>query len=285
MKNNEIELPKITLRSYLNVLFVIANKDWKVYWRYPINALVNILNPLIWLAPIFFLGKAFSQNGEALGFAAYTGSTDYMSFLILSTAISNFTSAVFWGMGYALKNDMDSGVLESNWMTPIPRLLILIGRTLNSLLVTSIISLIMIILASLIFGFRTTGNIWASVLTLIPMLLGLYGFGFGFAALVMIMREANTMVDMGQFLIDLFSGSQFPVTVLPRWLLPVALSIPLTYGYDAVRGWLLNTKTILPIQTEIQLLLVFMVVMIIAGVFVFRKLERRVRSRGTIGQY
>ncbi|MHB8134585.1 MAG: ABC transporter permease [Anaerolineaceae bacterium] len=285
MKNNEIELPKITLRSYLNVLFVIANKDWKVYWRYSINALVNILNPLIWLAPIFFLGKAFSQNGEALGFAAYTGSTDYMSFLILSTAISNFTSAVFWGMGYALKNDMDSGVLESNWMTPIPRLLILIGRTLNSLLVTSIISLIMIILASLIFGFRTTGNIWASVLTLIPMLLGLYGFGFGFAALVMIMREANTMVDMGQFLIDLFSGSQFPVTALPRWLLPVALSIPLTYGYDAVRGWLLNTKTILPIQTEIQLLLVFMVVMIIAGVFVFRVLERRVRSRGTIGQY
>jgi len=285
MTNNELELPKITLRSYLNILFVIAHKDWKVYWRYPINALVNILNPLIWLAPIFFLGKAFSQNGEALGFAAYTGSTDYMSFLILSTAISNFTSAVFWGMGYALKNDMDSGVLESNWMTPIPRLLMLIGRTLNSLLVTSIISLIMIILASLIFGFRTTGNIWASVLTLIPMLLGLYGFGFGFAALVMIMREANTMVDMGQFLIDLFSGSQFPVTALPRWLLPVALSIPLTYGYDAVRGWLLNTKTILPIQTEIQLLLVFMVVMIIAGVFVFRVLERRVRSRGTIGQY
>jgi len=285
MTNNEIKLPKITLRSYLNILFVIAHKDWKVYWRYPINALVNILNPLIWLAPIFFLGKAFSQNGEALGFAAYTGSTDYMSFLILSTAISNFTSAVFWGMGYALKNDMDSGVLESNWMTPIPRLLMLIGRTLNSLLVTSIISLIMIILASLIFGFRTTGNLWASVLTLIPMLLGLYGFGFGFAALVMIMREANTMVDMGQFLIDLFSGSQFPVTALPRWLLPVALSIPLTYGYDAVRGWLLNTKTILPIQTEIQLLLVFMVVMIIAGVFVFRILERRVRSRGTIGQY
>jgi len=285
MKNNEIELPKITLRSYLNVLFVIAHKDWKVYWRYPINALVNMLNPLIWLAPIFFLGKAFSQNGQALGFAAYTGSTDYMSFLILSTAISNFTSAVFWGMGYALKNDMDSGVLESNWMTPIPRLLLLIGRTLNSLLVTSIISIIMIILASLIFGFRTTGNVWASVLTLIPMLLGLYGFGFGFAALVMIMREANTMVDMGQFLIDLFSGSQFPVTALPRWLLPVALSIPLTYGYDAVRGWLLNTKTILPIHTEIQLLLVFMVVMIIAGVFVFRILERRVRSRGTIGQY
>lgn len=285
MTNNEIKLPKITLRSYLNILFVIAHKDWKVYWRYPINALVNILNPLIWLAPIFFLGKAFSQNGEALGFAAYTGNTDYMSFLILSTAISNFTSAVFWGMGYALKNDMDSGVLESNWMTPIPRLLMLIGRTLNSLLVTSIISLIMIILASLIFGFRTTGNLWASVLTLIPMLLGLYGFGFGFAALVMIMREANTMVDMGQFLIDLFSGSQFPVTALPRWLLPVALSIPLTYGYDAVRGWLLNTKTILPIQTEIQLLLVFMVVMIIAGVFVFRILERRVRSRGTIGQY
>ncbi len=285
MSQTEFILPKITFASYVRVLFTIAKKDWKTYWRYPFNAVSSVFQPLIWLAPIFFLGKAFSQDGQALGFAAYSGSSDYMSFLILGAAISNFTSAVFWGMGFALKNDMDTGVLESNWMTPIPRLLILVGRTLNSLLITTITSIAMLAVAALIFGFHPTGNVWASFLAIIPMLLGLYGLGFAFSALVMIVREANTMVDMGNFLLDLLSGSQFPVQALPRWLYPLALSIPLTYGYDAVRGWLLHTNTLLPIKFEMILLVVFMVVMIIGGIFAFRALEKKVRIRGTIGQY
>jgi ABC-2 type transport system permease protein len=285
MVNNDIQLSKITLKSYLNAMYVIARKDWKIYWRYPFNAVTSVLQPIIWLAPVFFLGKAFSQDGQALGFAAYSGSTDYMSFLILSASISNFISAVFWGMGYSLKNDMDAGVLESNWMMPIPRLLMLVGRTLNNLLITSITSGAMIALSALIFGFRPTGNLGAALLTLLPMLLGLYGFGFAFAALVMFVREADTMVDMGQFLVDLFSGSQFPVKVLPKWLLPISLSIPLTYGFDAVRGLLLQTTTILPINQEIILLLVFMLVMIVLGIAAFRALERKVRTRGTLGQY
>ncbi len=285
MKNTDFELPKRNLMTYLQVLYHITRKDWKIYWRYPLNAVGSIFQPLIWLAPVFFLGKAFSHNGEAIGFAGFSGSSDYMSFMILGAAISNFISAVFWGMGYAIKNDMDTGVMESNWMMPIPRLLLLIGRTLNSLLITTITSLGMLVVASLIFGFHPTGNVWAALLTVLPMLLGLYGFGFGFAALVMIVREANTMVDMGQFLVDLFSGSSFPVKSLPGWLLPVSLSIPLTYGYDAIRGILLHNTTLLPIKLEILLLLVFMVIMIAGGVLAFRALEKKVRSRGTLGQY
>ncbi len=285
MADDHLKIPKITLRSNINILYVIAKKDWKIYWRYPFNAVTAVFNPLIWLAPIFFLGKAFSQDGQALGFAGYSGSSDYMSFLIISAVISNFISTVFWGMGYSLKNDMDAGVLESNWMTPINRLLLLVGRSLNNLFITSITSILMVILAALMFGFHPTGNLMAAILTMLPMLLGLYGFGFAFAALVMIMREANTMVDMGSFLVDLLSGSQFPVNALPRWLLPIALSIPLTYGFDAVRGWLLKTKTILPVHQEINLLLVFMVLMIIIGVIAFTALERKVRAKGTLGQY
>ena len=285
MTNENLKIPKINLRSNINILFVIAKKDWKVYWRYPFNAVTAVFNPLIWLAPIFFLGKAFSQDGQALGFAGYSGSTDYMSFLIISAVISNFISTVFWGMGYSLKNDMDAGVLESNWMAPINRLLLLVGRSLNNLFITTITSILMVILAALMFGFHPTGNLLAAILTLLPMLLGLYGFGFAFAALVMIMREANTMVDMGSFLVDLLSGSQFPVNALPRWLLPIALSIPLTYGFDAVRGWLLKTKTILPMHQEINLMLVFMVLMIIIGIIAFTALERKVRAKGTLGQY
>lgn len=283
--NPIFNLPKRNLRSYLVALWHITRKDWRIYWRYPINAFSSIFQPIIWLTPIYFLGQAFSTNGEALGFAGYSGTTDYMSFIILGEMLSSFISAVFWGMGYSLKNDMDAGVMESNWMTPIPRLFLLVGRTINSLVITTITSLGTVLLAALIFGFRIGSQLGAALLTLLPVLIGLYGFGFAFAALVMLVREANTMVDLGNGMVNFFSGTQFPVKALPKWLLPVSLALPLTYGFDAIRGWLLNTDTILPLQTEILLLILFMVVMVVVGVLSFNALERKVRRMGTLGQH
>jgi ABC-2 type transport system permease protein len=256
-----------------------------VFWRYPLNAVSNIFQPIIWITPVYFMGKAFSTNGQALGFAAYSGTGDYMSFILLGTVLTNFILTVFWGMGYALKNDMDAGVLESNWLTPVPRLLILVGRTLSSLLVTLITSFIMLVIAGALFGFKPTGNTLAAFLTAIPMLIGLYGFGFAFAAVVLLIREANTLVDVSSFLVQGFSGTNFPVKSLPTWLIPISLLLPLTYGLDAVRGWLLNTKTLLPINVEIIILIVFMFVMLWFGAWVFNRVERRVRTLGTLGQH
>jgi ABC-2 type transport system permease protein len=278
-------LSRPSLLSNFRALYAIVKKDWKQYWRYPLNAVSSVFQPLIWLTPVYFMGRAFSLNGQALGFAQYSGTADYMSVILIGTVLENFINAVFWGMGYALKNDMDAGVMESNWLTPTPRLLILVGRSLTNLIVTFATSLMMLLLATLAFGFHASGDVLNAFLPVLPMLVGLYGFGFAFAALVLLVREANTLVDMSSFLVQLFSGSNFPVNSLPRWLLPISLALPLTYGLDAARGTLLKTNTILPVQWEMVLLVVFMFVMLWLGSWAFRSLERRVRKLGTLGQH
>lgn len=278
-------LSQPTLSTHARALFALIRKDWKQFWRYPLNVISWIFQPLIWLVPIYFMGQAFSVNGKAMGFSQYSGTTDFMSFVLLGTVLESFINAVFWGMGYALKNDMDSGVMESNWLTPIPRLLILVGHSITNLVTTAITSLGMLLFGGLIFGFHPSGDILKALLPIFPMMLGLYGFGFAFAALVMLMREANTLVDVSSFLVQIFSGSNFPVNALPRFLLPVALALPLTYGLDAVRGYLIGTKTILPLSLEIALLVIFMFVMLWIGTATFRSLERRVRKLGTLGQH
>ena len=278
-------LSQPSLLTQLRALFIIARKDWKVFWRYPLNAVSNVFQPIIWITPVYFMGKAFSTNGQATGFAAYSGSGDYMSYILVGTVLTNFIMTVFWGMGYALKEDMDAGVLESNWLTPVSRLLILVGRTLTSMLTTTITSIAMLALGSFLFGFKPTGNTFAAILTAIPMLVGLYGFGFAFAGIILFMREANTMVDVGSFLVQGFSGTNFPVKSLPYWLIPVSLMLPLTYGLDAIRGLLLKTRTLFPINVEIIILIVFMFVMLWLGSWFFYRVERRVRMLGTLGQH
>jgi ABC-2 type transport system permease protein len=272
-------------RSHLRALFAITTKDWKQYWRYPLNAVSSIFQPIIWLTPVYFMGQAFSVNGQAQGFARYSGTADFMSFILIGTMLTNFINAVFWGMGYSLKEDMDSGVMESNWLTPIPRLLILVGHSITNLTVTTVISVVMLVIAALLFGFRGSGDVLTAFIPVIPMMIGLYGFGFAFAALVLVMREANTMVDVSSFLLQIFSGENFPVNSLPKWLLPISLALPLTYGLDAVRGVLLNIPTILPLGWELVLLVVFMLLMLWFGGWAFSSLERRVRKWGTLGQH
>jgi ABC-2 type transport system permease protein len=278
-------LTRVSWRSYGRAVGAIARKDMLTFVRYPLEAVFRIVEPLIWLTPIYFLGRTFATSSGNAGFAAYAGTADYMSFILIGGIISSYVSAVFWGMGFALKREMDSGVLESNWLAPLPRPLFLVGQTVASLAIVTFNNAVVLTLASTLFGFSVAGNLLPALAAVVPMLVALYGFGFAFAAIVLLLRDANTLVDVSSFLVSQLSGSQFPVRVLPRGLFWLALALPLTYGYDAVRGVLLQSATLLPVPLEIAILVVFMVVMLLVGAAFFRRIERRVRTLGTLGSH
>lgn len=276
-------LTPVTWRTNLRAMLAIARKDWVLFYRYPLNAVFRVIEPVMWLTPVYFLGRSFATPAGAAGFAGYTGTGDYVSFILLGTILSSYVSAVFWGIGYSLKNEMDSGVLESNWIAPLPRSLFLVGRTLASLAITTVNSAMVLTLAWLLFGFTVTGNVLAALGVFVPMLIALYGFGFAFAALVLLMRDANTLVDVSNYTVILLSGAQFPVQVLPSFLLVFSLALPLTYAHDAVRAILLGTTPLLPLHLEVAILVAAMVVITPAGYAVFRLVERRCRTLGTMG--
>ena len=272
-------------RSYLRVLGAIAKKDAYHFIRYPLNAVFRVIQPIMWLTPIYFMGQSFKTAQGAVGFANYTGTTDYMSFILVGSLLASYISSVFWGMGYALKHEMDQGVLESNWLTPVPRFWFLAGQTIASILFTTITNAGLLFVGWLLFGFTITGNLLQALAVVLPLLLALYGFGFGFAAIVLLMREANTLIDVSDYLISIFSGSTFPVQALPALLFPLALALPLTYGFDAVRGLLLKTVTLLPIPYEVLILFGFMGITLPAGYLIFRWVERRCQRLGTLGMH
>lgn len=270
-------------KYYLSVIWAIVKKDAKIFSRYPINAVFRILEPIIWITPVYFLSKSFQINGENIGFSQYTGTTDYMAFLIIGSVVGSFVSAVMWGMGFSLKDEMDRGVLESNWLTPVPLMVQLIGRSIFSLIITTINALTVAFLVWLIFGFTIGNGIIQSIMILVPLLIALYGLGFGIAALVLITNDAGNIIDVTNGTLNFLSGEQFPVTVLPRFILSVSLALPLTYGYDALRGILLDTNTIFPLNTEIGIIMGFMIVGAFLGYRILKKVEKHCKTVGNIG--
>ena len=74
--------------------------------RYPANAVFRIVEPILWITPVYFLSKAFQINGENIGFSQYSGTRLY-GLLVIGSIVSSFVSAVMWGMGFSIKNEMD----------------------------------------------------------------------------------------------------------------------------------------------------------------------------------
>ncbi len=272
-------------RHWLRAMGAIFRKDFKVFFRYPLNAVMRVVEPIMWIAPALFLSRAFQVGGVNAGFADFTGTTDYVGFLMVGGIVSSYLSAVFWGMGFALKNEMDTGVLESNWLTPVPPIVQLIGRSLFNVAHTLVNTLVIAIAVYLLFGFELAGRVLPAIVTLVPLLIALYGFGLGLAALVLVSNNANTFVDIGNFLIGMLAGTNFPVTVLPRPLMIISLALPITYAYDVFRGLLLGTRTLMPIPHEQALLTALILVTVVPGYFVFTRIERWCRELGTLARH
>ncbi len=188
---------------------------------------------------------------------------------------------MFWGIGYSLKMEIGSGVLESNWMTPVPRLAVLAGRTLTSLVPTTLNCAGVRTASWLLFGFTANGSVTKVIRIAVPMLAGL--FGVVFAGLARSSGDANTVVDVSNFLVAGLSGSGFPVTVLPRGLLEVSLALRTACGFDVVRSLILGIPPLLALGAAAAVLGGFMVVMLTLGWGLFCAVERLCRARGTLG--
>ncbi len=272
-------------RHALMAIAAIFRKDLQVFLSYPLNAVMRLVEPVMWITPMYFMAQSFQVDGVNPGLAAYTGSGDYMAFYILGALISSYVSAVAWGMGFSLKNEMDAGVLESNWLTPASVLVQLIGRSCFSIFLTTLNSVGVIAMVWLLFGVNFFSFAGPALLILVPLIIALYGFGFGLAAVVLISNNANNVIDISSNMLTILSGSNFPITVMPRPMQALALALPLTYAYDAIRGYLLRTNTLLPLNTELLILFVFMVVFFALGFSLFRRIERRCRELGTLSQH
>lgn len=272
-----------TLVYSARVAVAVFRQRWRNNLRYPVSFISqSLIGPISWLAPAYFLGRAFAPDGQVPGLAAYIGSADYMTFLLVGNVVGQFISGVLWGMGYSLKLQMDQGVLEANWLTPAPRFAQLVGQSLFNLIYTAMQMAIGLLAATFLFGFHPNGSFWLATGYLVPVFVGLYGFGFAFAGLTLLMRDPNALIDMSDFGINFLSGQQFPIAVLPAALVAVSLVLPSTYAVDGLRGILMHTKTLLPLGTEFALLCGLAVVLLFAGRLAFSWLERYCRVRGTL---
>ncbi|MHB8926493.1 MAG: ABC transporter permease [Bacillota bacterium] len=272
--------------AQLGTVWAMFRKEFLIYLRYPMWLVSAIVGPVLWMIPNIGIGLAFiGRGGDGSHFQATTGASNYLMYLVIGGFLWGFVGSVLWNIGFALKDEMWRGTLEHNWLAPVPRFYLLVGRSIFSIVTTTVESFIAMAILAALFPFQVGGNILAALGLLVVTLIGLYGIGFIFCGLVMVVREPSAPANIIQIGLMIVCGTSYPIWVLPGWLQAVGKAIPLTYGIDAIRAVLLGSRTIYPLGVEVAILLASAVLIPAAGYAIFQVIERRARVLGTLGQF
>jgi ABC-2 type transport system permease protein len=213
------------------VIYILWLREVKKYLRSRPQIVASLGQPLMYLLALGFgLGPVFQKSGQG----------SYLQFIapgVVGMAIL-FTS-IFSGIG--LLWDRQFGFLKETLVAPVPRLQIMIGRTLGGATVATVQGAL-ILTVCLIAGFR-------------PQSLAAVPLAFVFMAMIAIVFSAlgtaigSTLRDMQgfqlimQFLvmpIFFLSGALFPLANLPTALALATRLDPLSYGVDGLRGALIG---------------------------------------------
>jgi ABC-2 type transport system permease protein len=263
-------------------LAAIFRKNALEYIRYPANMVFGLFMPILWFIPTYFLIVSFAPEGSSAGLEAWIGRSDFFSYLPVGLVVSYVIMTIFWNIGFALKRLMDIGVLETLWSCPVRRSIFIVGESLFSMARMLVEVVIVMVVYRFAFGLRLPAGFTSVLPLFVPFVLLMYGFGIGFAAIVLLVKDANTMVDTSSFLMQGLTGTQNPPQVLPRFLLAIAMAIPVTYFIDLIR---FETLEIVPlVAPAVERLVVFAAAALVplAGLLFFSWVDRRVRTTGTI---
>jgi len=247
----------------MSAIYILWLRELKRYVRSRAQIVASLGQPLLYLLALGFgLSPVFKRAGYG----------DYLQFIAPGViGMSVLFSSIFSGLG--LLWDRQFGFLKETLVAPVPRLQIMIGRTLGGATV-AVIQGLLVTVVSLIAGFRP-----AHFFT-VPLALGfMVAIAIVFAALGVAI--GSSLQDMQGFQLIMnflvmpiffLSGAMFPLVGLGRVLTFITRLDPLSYGIDGMRSMLLARSAFDP-RIDLLVLAVIGCVLLIIGAYRFSKIE------------
>ena len=204
-----------------------------------------------------------------------TGHSSYFDFIAPGIMAMTVMMSVMTGLPAAISQEKEVGTLDGMMVAPINRLSIIIGKTLAQTARGLLQGVLILVLASILFGVSIQGNI---LLVFGLLLLGVFSFvGLGVVLTSFAKDQETAMMVMMTLMFPMMflSGVFFPIQQMPWYMQSISKVLPLTYAADALRKVMVLGAGIPQIASELTVLIVFGVVMIAIAVPVFKRAMTR----------
>jgi ABC-2 type transport system permease protein len=247
----------------MSAIYILWLRQLKRYVRSRPRIIASLGQPLLFIIALGFgFGPIFQKAGQG----------NYIQFLSPGViAMRILFTAIFSGI--ELIWDRQFGFLKETLVAPVPRILLMIGRTLGGATVAMLQGLIVVAIC-FIAGFRITNFRDLPVAILVMALVALMFTALGTAIASILSDFQGFQLIMNFLVMPIFflSGALFPLTNLPKLLDIVASIDPLSYGVDGLRGALIGVAHF-GITLDLAVLSVITVVLLGVGSLMFSRIQ------------
>ena len=223
-------------------------------------------------------------------------SSPYFAYMYLGNTAYIYVGSILVGVSWAIIDDREHyQTLKYIYISPIRIYFYLLGRGMARFL-TGTLSVVVTMafgLLALKLSIHLADVNWLYFVA--SMIIGLasmavMGLLLGAATLQMA-RHYWSVGESVAGALYLLCGAIFPLDILPGWLRPVGMALPLTYWLESLRRSLLGpeaSKGISPSLarfSDLQLLLILLgstLIMAVGSIYFFRWSEHRAREKGLI---
>jgi ABC-2 type transport system permease protein len=247
----------------MSAIYILWLRELKRYVRSRAQIIASLGQPLLYLLVLGFgFGPVFQRAGEG----------SYLQFMAPGVIgmMLLFTS-IFSGM--SLLWDRQFGFLRETLVAPVPRIRVMIGRTLGGATV-AMIQGSFIVIATIIAGFRPSSLMALPLAGVFMMLIALVftALGMSIGASLQNMQGFQLIMTFLVMPVYFLSGALFPLGNLPRPLAALTRIDPLSYGVDGIRGTLTG-RTQFGLAMDLVVLAVVAGVLLVVGAWRFSRIE------------
>jgi ABC-2 type transport system permease protein len=184
-------------------------------------------------------------------------------------AMSLMNSGII-GLSTAFVNYRERGILRRIKMTPFPLTSFVLARVLSQMVLAVAQSLILVVLAALLFGLHLRGNPLVILLTIVLGALAFLAIGFAISGFARNAEAAASYANLATFPMLFLSGIFFSLENAPAWLLPLTRLLPLPYLVEALRGPMTRGEGLAAIWPDLAVLAAVFVAAMAVAVRFFR---------------
>jgi ABC-2 type transport system permease protein len=264
--------------AILDKLAAILRRDLLTALRHRSGFVVTLVGLFTELAAFYYLSRAIGPGFRPDGVA-------YFPFLLVGTGLYTFFVMSAQAFLSAVQEAQQTGTLEVLMTTSTaPAELIILSAI--SAFGGTLMNLVVYLFGGIaVFQAAVNANFLSCLVVLILSLALALAIGIFAATFQVAFQKGSALIWLIGSGLWLLSGATFPVQSLPQPLAMLARAVPFTYAIDAMRGALLEGRSITAMAPTLTALALFAVILLPLALLGLSVSLRRARQFGTLSFY
>lgn len=234
----------------------------------------NLLTGFYTILSAYFMYKLLFKENIEDSFSRYSGTSDYMSYVIVGTALYLFVVRTCLNVSRSLITELREGTLESLMIAPFKRVQYFAGNMLQQTITTSMEIMITILIA-IPFGINfSKADVISFILAFTASLFAYFSLSLVLAVIMLYFRDTYISQNTLFLLLFILCGVTFPIDYLPLPLQYLSKLIPVTDSFQLIRNSLINGTGTFEQSGQLMHLILLSAVYSIIGFSLIKRVEK-----------